>query len=176
METYGFFSKEVALKLDINASTLRQWCLSIEEEGYTFNRNEKSQRIFYERDINLLFEIKARIQKTRDRDNAIKSVVSRFLLENNAQNTLSVHEEKRDNITSVDLQKLMKHIERQEQFNKELLERLDKQQQYIDERLNERDQTLMQSIREIQETNKQLAAAEEEKKKVKGFWGNLFKK
>jgi hypothetical protein len=41
MNEYGFFSKDVALKLDINASTLRQWCLAMEKEekeGYEFQR------------------------------------------------------------------------------------------------------------------------------------------
>lgn len=32
---------------------MRQWCLEIEKEGYKFERNEKDQRIFFERDINI---------------------------------------------------------------------------------------------------------------------------
>jgi hypothetical protein len=56
-------------------------------------------------------------------------------------------------------------FEMQEQFNKKLLERLDEQQKYIEERLNNRDEMLMQSIRETQETKQLLLAAKEEEQK-----------
>lgn len=78
MNEFGFFSKEVSLKLDINSSTLRQWCLLIEDASYKFERNNKDQRVFYERDINLLFEIKQKIERTRNREDAIKTVVSKI--------------------------------------------------------------------------------------------------
>jgi transposase-like protein len=77
MNEYGFFFKEVALKLDINASTLRQWCLAMEKEGYEFNRNKKA----------------------RNRDDAIKRVVSRQRSVDNVEKLLSVNENKLDNIT-----------------------------------------------------------------------------
>ncbi|MEM5595039.1 DUF3967 domain-containing protein [Niallia circulans] len=58
------------------------------------------------------------------------------------------------------------------------MERLDQQQKYIEERLNKRDETLIQSLREVQETKKLIAAAEEkrEEESKKGFFQRLFGK
>ena len=47
------------------------------------------------------------------------------------------------------------------------------QQEYINNRLEERDRKLMKSIREIQETKKEIAGSQEAKKK--GFFAKLFK-
>jgi hypothetical protein len=60
---YGLFSKDAALKIDVQPGTMRQWCIAIEKEGYKFKRNEKDQRIFYERDIKMLFELKTKLKK-----------------------------------------------------------------------------------------------------------------
>lgn len=179
MNEYGFFSKDVALKLDINASTLRQWCLAIEKEGYEIERNDKQQRIFYDRDINLLFEIKLQIEKTRERDNAIKSIVSRFKNQNNAQNPPSVSENKGDIMTLEQGKEILKRLDQQEQFNKLLLEQLDKQQKFIEESLTRRDQQLIESLRESQETRKLIAAATEkaeQQQEKKSWFKSLFNK
>lgn len=185
MNEFGFFSKEVALKLDINASTLRQWCLAMEKEGYEFQRNDKEQRIFYDRDINLLFELQNLIEKTRNREDAIKQIVSRSKSVDNAKKLLSVNENERDNITisKVDLEELIqkavdKTTEQQNKLVLQLMERIDQQQKYIDERLEQRDQNLLEALRESQETKQQLlqiAAAHEEEQK-KGFFARLFGK
>ena len=51
MAEYGMFAKELALNLDINTNTLRRWAIELEEQGYEFSRNDKNQRIYYQRDI-----------------------------------------------------------------------------------------------------------------------------
>ncbi|MGM0875621.1 MAG: DUF3967 domain-containing protein [Bacillota bacterium] len=67
--------------------------------------------------------------------------------------------------------------EQQERFNKVLLDKLDQQQKYIEERFNKRDETLIQSLREVQETRKLIAAAKEkEEESKKGFFQRLFSK
>ena len=38
---FGTFSKEVAIHLDINPSTLRRWASELEKQGYKFERNDK---------------------------------------------------------------------------------------------------------------------------------------
>ena len=53
--------------------------------------------------------------------------------------------------------------EQQMAFNRELLQQLQKQQQYIQESLERRDKTLMETVREMQETKRLTAAAEEKK-------------
>lgn len=83
--------------------------------------------------------------------------------------------------TLQDLRNSMRTVEKQmnEQmnFNKALVEKLKNQdeqlkdqQQYIERSLNKRDEILMQSLREMQETKKLIASTQEEKKK------NLFSK
>lgn len=170
MNEYGYFSKEVSAKLDINSSTLRQWCKSIEDQGYEIERNDKDQRIFYERDINMLFELKNLINKTRNRDNAIHTVVSRYNSNINASNTLSVNGNEHDNKALFN--QLLEHIKTQENFNQELIKRLDNQQKYIDERLKQHDQNILEAMEQSLKTQKQIAAAQEENKK--GFFYRLF--
>ncbi|WP_456275067.1 DUF3967 domain-containing protein [Bacillus sp. AK031] len=185
MSDFGYFSKDVALKLEINASTLRQWCLAIEKEDYQFERNDKDQRIFYERDINMLFELKSLIDKTRDRDNAIKSIVSRYNSDNNAINTLSVNGKKRDSEarSHEEILDLKETVRQQNELLQEFMKKMDQQQKYIEERLEKqeerqekRDALLMESLRESQETKQLLLATKEEKKYRKGFFNRIFKK
>jgi len=186
MNEYGVFAKEVAIKLEITASTLRQWSLALEKEGYEFQRNEKDQRIYYDRDISSLFELKKLIEKNRSRDDAIKAIAKRYTERNNAEKTLSVIGRNNDKeaFTKDDIEKMLEgKLESaiQQAFNQgkkqgreEMKEILNK----IDKRIEERDQNLMQTLRslqEVQENQLQLAAAEEEEKK-KGFWSKVFGK
>ncbi|MBQ6350505.1 MAG: DUF3967 domain-containing protein [Methanobrevibacter sp.] len=69
---------------------------------------------------------------------------------------------------------LQKDMNEQKQFNQSLIEMLTKQQEYINTKLEERDRRLMESLRELQETKKQITSSEEVKKK--GFFARLFKK
>ena len=55
---FGYFSKDVAIELEITTSTLRRWSIELEKEGYSFHRNEKDQRIYYERDFKAFRELK----------------------------------------------------------------------------------------------------------------------
>lgn len=177
MNEYGFFSKDVALKLDINPSTLRQWCLAMEKEGYEFQRNEKEQRIFYNRDINLLFELKNLIEKTRNRDDAIKSVVSRQKSVNNAEKMLGVNENERDNITisKEDLQGLIQEsVEKAIEKEREAMFKAFEMK--MNDTIEQRDRYLVHKLNESMEQKRlEIAAAQEEKKK-KGFWARLFGK
>ena len=42
---FGYFAKDVASELEITTSTLRRWSIELEKAGYSFERNEKEQRI-----------------------------------------------------------------------------------------------------------------------------------
>jgi DNA-binding transcriptional MerR regulator len=181
MDKIGYFSKEVALQLDINASTLRQWCLAIEREGYTLERNNKDQRIFYERDINMLFKIKSQIEKTRNRDNAIKATVSRFLLENNTENTLSVNEEERDKIalSKEELQSLIEQsVERAIEKEREAMFKAFEHK--MNDVIESRDRQIVHQLKDSMEKQRlEIAAAQqerEEEEEKKGFWSKLFGK
>lgn len=147
---YGFFAKEVALKLDIKPSTLRQWALALEEEGYEFQRNDKDQRIYYDRDISMFFELKKLIEKKRSRQDAIKAVAKLYRDRENAEKTLSVIEEKPDHIafSKGDVQSLINEaVERAYHKGKEDGEH-EAQMLFkkIDERLEARDRRLLDGI------------------------------
>ncbi|PFD26339.1 DNA-binding protein, partial [Bacillus thuringiensis] len=70
-----------------------------------------------------------------------------------------------------EVSKLREYSEKQEEFNKLLIEQLQKQQDYIDNKLEKRDQKLLETIREVQETKSLTASTES-----KGFFARLFGK
>lgn len=61
------------------------------------------------------------------------------------------------------LVQLQKDMNEQKKFNQSLLETLHEQQEYIHTKLEERDQKLMEAIREIQETKNEIASSKERK-------------
>lgn len=78
-----------------------------------------------------------------------------------------------------DMNNLLDKFNEQEKFNQLLLQKLAEQnefiknqQKYIDDRLSKRDEQLMFSLKEVLETKKMIAAAEQSKKK---WWKVWFK-
>lgn len=59
---------------------------------------------------------------------------------------------------------MSEHMKRQEQFNQELIKRLEERDRYIEQSIRVRDERLMETLREFQESRKLMAAAEEKKK------------
>jgi hypothetical protein len=189
VETYekAYSPKEISLTLDIGDSTLRKWCIAMEKEGYHFIRNDQNKRVFIDADLVPLRHFKELVQNHHMQlENAAKIIVDRFGRGAFEPGTGIVPAElDRDSFRSDTevISKLLEHIERQEEryeaqesFNRELLERLDKQQKYIEERLNDRDEMLLQSIREQQETKQLLLASKEEEKKVRKGLFRFFSK
>ncbi|MBY0124506.1 DUF3967 domain-containing protein [Bacillus sp. S/N-304-OC-R1] len=157
--------KDVHISLGIGDSTLRKWCLALEAQEYQFSRTDNNRRVFFEKDLVVLRQFRNLVQ------------VQNFSIENAAIIVASSHREdassKENNENTVPalrdsneiINRLLNHIEQQEEFNQQLLKRLDGQQKYIEERLDKRDQLLMESIREAQETKKLIAATQEEQQK-----------
>jgi DNA-binding transcriptional MerR regulator len=173
----SYTTKEISLTLDIGTSTLRKWCIALEENGYIFLRNLQNGRSFLERDIVALKHFGHLVKKENfTLENAGKIVASKYQGEATQSRTPAVLQEvetkERDFERSDELINMLKkyieiqneHIKRQENFNEKLVERLERQQNYIDERLNERDQLLLTSIQNIKEEKKS------------SWWSNLFKK
>ncbi|MDA2384618.1 hypothetical protein PDN41_23235 [Bacillus cereus] len=46
-----YWGSEVAKNLGIGLSTLRKYCLVLEEAGYPFERGNNNSRIFYHKDV-----------------------------------------------------------------------------------------------------------------------------
>lgn len=165
-EEFGYLAKEVSLQLDINPSTLRRWCLALEQAGYTFTRNEQNQRIFYERDYRAFRRLKELLNKKVSMENAVHTVIS--IVEAPSQ-TPSVHEEVR--LSTRDLQEIIQ-IEVQKALQAEREVFLETLQEKINDSITKRDHQLIKAIRELQEA-KQLPAPTKEKKKK---WFNFFLK
>ncbi|MED3813406.1 DUF3967 domain-containing protein [Priestia megaterium] len=182
----AYTPKEVNSLLDVSESTARKWCISLEKKGYMFIRNDRNQRLFTEHDLIALKKFQALLKETNmPMDNAADVIISRFGKGTFEDRTLSVPEDSSGERRSLErseetIKRLMEHIQiqeeymkRQDEFNQNLLKRLDQQEKYMLSRLEERDRSLTDSLREMQQTQKLIAAAQEEKK---GFLYRLFGK
>ncbi|MGG4156889.1 MULTISPECIES: MerR family transcriptional regulator [Bacteria] len=161
--------KEASVSLGIGDSTLRKWCLAIEHHGYNFPRTDNNRRVFFDKDMVILRQLRQLVQvQNLSLENASLIVVTKLNEEaSEEKNTeIAVPSNRYDEEV---IQELLDHIERQEKFNKKLLQRLDEQQKYIEERLEKREQLIKENIKESQETKKLLLEAKEEKKQRKGF-------
>jgi transposase-like protein len=168
-----YWSKEVADLLGIGSSTLRKWCIQLEERGYKFLRDAQERRAFTERDVMALRSFR---ELTRDKgvtlENAADVVISRFNPITTEDRTPSVLDElprsgERYEALMQKVDYLTEHTQKQEAFNQSLLELLKEQQAYIKNSIKSRDERLMTAIHELQEQRKMIAAAEEEKMKSK---------
>ncbi|WP_019244553.1 MULTISPECIES: DUF3967 domain-containing protein [Bacillus] len=168
--------KEVSINLGIGDSTLRKWCLALEAHEYFFPRTDNNRRVFYERDVVILRHLRQLIQvQNFTLENASLIVVSKFKEDTSlVTNTENSVPQLRD--SNEIIEKLMSHIEQQETFNKQLLEKLEEQQKYIEERLNKRDELLMESLKQSQETKRLLLEAQEEQKKKRKGLFSFFSK
>jgi DNA-binding transcriptional MerR regulator len=181
MENYS--TKDIANMTDIAESTVRKYALLLEGHGYVFNRNISGYRVFTKQDVDVFLEFKNVSKGEKSVEEAAKIIADKYIAkpntndESTSDDTQSGQGLERDMladlIKKVDV--LTDMNEKQNKFNEELLKRLEQQQKYIDTRLNDRDQMLMESLRQSQETQKLLAAAHEEENK-KGFWNKLFGK
>jgi transposase-like protein len=159
----AYWTGEVAKKLEISDSTLRKWCIQLEAAGYKFIKGENDSRAFTDHDLKALqlFKQLVKVQR-KTKETACLEVVKHYGTRTGtppmqpAQMAVQAHEFK-DKIDDMaqSLEEIKKQLNEQMDFNKKLVERMDQQS--------------MSHIREIQETRKQLAAAEE-KKKWWEFW------
>lgn len=180
---YGYFAKDVAADLEVTTSTLRRWSIELEKAGYKFERNEKDQRIYYDRDFKAFRELKKLISNSVALIDAINAVVSMDLEGLNASQTPSVYREEtrltKQFLEEILDEKINKAIQKsfeegRQQGQREIKEMIKK----IEKRSEERDDNLMsviRSIREEKEEVKQLIAVSQEQAK-KTFWQRLFSK
>ncbi|MED2837547.1 DUF3967 domain-containing protein [Bacillus wiedmannii] len=169
-----YWGSEVAKNLGIGSSTLRKYCLALEEVGYPFERGSNNSRIFFHKDVatierlvtamnkkNVTLEQAINLAMTSVTENEISTVAT-----NSVANTEQI-------------KVLSERIERLEQLNLELIQRLDQQSKLLQEtdaqriiREEQRDIQLMQVLREIQDSKRLIAASEHRK----SLWSRLFGK
>lgn len=167
-ESYGYFAKDVALNLDINPNTLRRWSIELEKHNYSFERNNKNQRIYYERDFKAFRELKKLLANDVALEDALKAVVSMDLDNKNAIQTPSVHKEE-IRISKNELQDLIHKTVKQavEEEREAMLKAFEHK---INDVVEQRDRVLTTQLQNaLEERRLEIAAATEEKKWWK-FW------
>jgi hypothetical protein len=153
----SYWSKEVAELLGISDSTLRKYCLILEQNAYKFLRDEHNRRAFLERDIRVLRRF-LEMAKNSDMmlEDAALAVISAFKEEEITDivptaaphsNTINHYNKLYDEMVGR-LQQVIEQNQRQEAFNRVLLDRIAQQEIFI--------QTI------LKETQSQLARTSEE--------------
>lgn len=167
---FGYFSKDVAIELEITTSTLRRWSIELEKQGYSFQRNEKEQRIYYERDFKAFRELKKLLANSVPFTDSIKSVVTRDFENENAQKMPSVYSE----IMRLSKREVEDIVKKAIEDEREIL--LDALEKRMSDTIEMRDRLVTQQLRSaIDESKKQLTAASHPSEK-KTWWQRLFKK
>ncbi|MGF2716190.1 hypothetical protein BWGOE4_55090 [Bacillus mycoides] len=169
-----YWGSEVAKNLGIGSSTLRKYCLALEEAGYLFERGSNNSRIFYHKDVATIERlVTAMNKKNVTLEQAINLAITSVI--KNEIATVATH-----GVADTEhIKALSERIERLEHLNLELIQRLDKQSKLLQEtdaqriiREEQRDVQLMQVLREIQDSKRLIAASEQKK----SFWIRLFGK
>ena len=172
----------LARAIGVTTSTAKKYYLLFEEHGYNFKRNQQGQLLFSQDDINLFKELMLlKNEKGMTVPKAVKEIVKGKVITNTTDITdITVTTEDitviTNQVTTVmteleELKKLVKNqneiIEKQqEDFKKQFL----KQESYIKDSLEQRDKTLVTTLREMQESQKEMAASLSEEKNKKKWW------
>lgn len=156
---------DVSKQLGIKQSTLRKYSIILEQHGYTFRKNEKQHRAYYDGDvmaIRKLLQLKNNSDMTLE--TAANSVVSWSKGEVVLQEVASQNE--RHAITLNDLQasqkkqmnlieNLIKHNARMEEIRQKTIQDLIEENKQLRNELND----MKTVMNELQATNKEIAVA-----------------
>ncbi|KAA6448162.1 DUF3967 domain-containing protein [Bacillus cereus] len=169
-----YWGSEVAKNLGIGSSTLRKYCLALEEVGYPFERGNNNSRIFYHKDVATI----ERLVTAMNKKNVTLEQAINLAMTSTEENEIATVAT--DSIANTEqIKALIERIKRLEQLNLELIQRLDQQSKILKEtdaqriiKEEQRDIQLIQVLREIQDSKRLIAASEQKK----SFWSRLFGK
>ncbi|MGN2275069.1 MerR family transcriptional regulator [Priestia megaterium] len=159
------------------------------EFNLQIKRTEGGHRRYNKKNIDLLIEIKKRIQE----QNWSYKMINQWLQGEIFPEAVEIQSNLEKKVESLEskVQELLDRSEKDEQFQlaliqrldtqgkliKNLTEKLDHQDRYIENNLEKRDEKLTSALREISDTRKLIASAQENlETKPKGFWSMLFRK
>lgn len=199
-ENFGYFAKTVSERLGIAKDTLRSWSLKLEAEGVKFERNAREQRIYYEKDIRALENMKELMDLQQPLNDVSKTIANKIEKSfyngdesiNNIEITASVsqkenalitQEKQMQNFKNELIQELSnKQSEIMEQFKNDLTKEMstvmqDRFENAVNEAvkmalLQERKEIKKQVVQEIEENALQIASGIE-KTNEKGFLKRL---
>ncbi|SDE77414.1 hypothetical protein SAMN04487777_1266 [Priestia aryabhattai B8W22] len=154
---YGVFAKEVYMHLDINPATLRNWSSMIESHGYEFEKNHKGQRIYYQREIFALANLKTLLAQRESLESATKAVATKLIEEKSAEKAISAITGKEEDENSITLSKsdLDNYIDNLERKFSDFIAKRDA---LFLEEMQKRDKLLLEAITKMQ---LQVAASKE---------------
>ncbi|WP_180233590.1 MerR family transcriptional regulator [Bacillus cereus] len=93
MNDFGYYAKTVAEDIKISPNTLRRWSIELEKHGYQIERNEKNNRIYYERDYKAFRELKKLLDAGISMESATLTITNAFKSNDNALVTSTVQEQ-----------------------------------------------------------------------------------
>ncbi|MCY7773485.1 MerR family transcriptional regulator [Bacillus haynesii] len=176
MNQYGYFAKDVAADLSVTSSTLRRWSLELEKHGYIFERNEKEQRIYFERDFKTFRELKRLLSNSVPFIDAIKAVATTKTDEKSATRTQGVFFDRR--LSEQQFREIInEEVQAAMAEEREMMFRAFEQK--LDNIIERRDRSLMHEIRKDREKQLLETAATFETPKSaekKSFWRRIFYK
>jgi hypothetical protein len=177
-KTYS--SRELAGSLGIGGSTLRKWCMLLEQHGYRFLRDSQNRREFRQTDVTALRMFQ---ELTKEQllplEEAAVLIVNRMGQPEQTETRLAAAASLAPrtapgyDLLEEKINALAQHVKKQEAIHLALVERLEKQEKYISINLKERDRRLTKAMNDILETKVQLAKLQDEQRK-KSIWHRLF--
>ena len=154
MQVYG--ANDVAEQLQIKTATLRKYCILMEKEGYSFQRNSKGHRFFSDKDVMTLRSI------LKAKENGITLVESiKGVLSNETDNSVTNEISATTEPNTSDIDELKDIIRTQTEYIKKQYEGI----QILHEKIDQQQQT-------INNMTERLEAPKEDK----GFFKRLFNK
>ena len=135
--------------------------------GMFFLKKEQGHRAFFDNDVIVLRKM---IDLKNDTDMTLEEAVKSVMAWSRGSDIAVRDTEEKQYIARYNdlLHEFKSFQEQQMNFNKELIQEVRSQREYIENRLEQRDQLLMQSIRESLEVRKEIAATQ--KKQWWKFW------
>lgn len=140
-------SSDIARILKIKPVTVKKYSQLLEEQGYEFEKDIKGWREYTDTDLETF---KTLIRYKRD-DIKLNEAVSKAI--SDTKDIVVVKSELVESDTFETTQLMREFMFKQEEFNLLIAQRLEKQEQ----RLEQRDKNLMIAMREVLETQKQIA-------------------
>ncbi|MCP1452185.1 MULTISPECIES: DUF3967 domain-containing protein [Priestia] len=169
----------LARAIGVTTSTAKKYYLLFEEHGYNFKRNQQGQLLFSQDDINLFKEL---MLLKNEKGMTVLKAVKEIVKDKGITDITDITAQIADitvitkQVTTVmteldELKQLVKNqneiIEKQQEyFKKQFL----KQEAYIKDSLEQRDKTLIATLREMQESQKEIATSLSEEKNKKKWW------
>lgn len=177
----GYSTSEFASKTGISPSTLRRYSLDLESHGYFVYTNSNNHRVYMKHDIAAFKALKKLFDAKKTADEAYAEVASKYPDYRKRPTEGSLEDNDLIVFSKKEFEALITgfHEQTKQAVQEAAVEAaklaVSENQKLLNESLERRDELLMKGLKNTLETQRQLAATQEEESK-KGFWNRLFGK